>query len=191
MASHSSLHLFRWESLSLSSWWYLASTFTFLFCFLQDNLANTFTCQVFTFTFVFLNIISLLPTQHSFFSDFLFQKRSPPTFVISDRTLFPQKAAMRINQVYFIFAFHIKWYYHNSLEASIDNITILNSKFSFSQPFFSYFHQIKSPFLIWAFFSLLGWLSHSVWPTPSGESVRLFENGNQSPFPFSDISLIL
>ena len=82
--------------------------FHFLFCFLQDNLANTFTCQVFTFTFVFLNIISLLPTQHSFFSDFLFQKCSPPTFVISDRTLFPQKAVMRINQVYFIFAFNKK-----------------------------------------------------------------------------------
>jgi len=28
-------------------------------------------------------------------------------------------------------------------------------------------------------FSLSGWLSPSVWPIPSGKSVRLFENGNQ------------
>ena len=27
--------------------------------------------------------------------------------------------------------------------------------------------------------SLLGWLSPSVWPIPSGKSARLFENGNQ------------
>ena len=38
---------------------------------------------------------------------------------------------------------------------------------------------IKTKMFNRSFFSLSGWLSPSVWPIPSGKSVRLFENGNQ------------